>query len=138
VKVVPDTMIWLSYCTLENSYRHRLIKRAVRQRVRFYVSEWILGELEVALIEDLGRTRRYATLARRAVLRIAKLVDLPTVTPSFVPADPNDDPIVQTALTAKADYLVTADAEILYVGKVQDVEILTAAQFEERLGSLTQ
>jgi uncharacterized protein len=67
------------------------------------------------------------------VLRIAKLVPLPPSPGRFVPGDPGDDPVVQTALAAKADYLVTADKEILKLVKVQNVEILTAAQFANRL-----
>jgi uncharacterized protein len=133
VKAVVDTMLWVSYCTLKDGYRHRLIERARRQRVRLYVSEYILDELTTVLVEDLGRTRRYASLARRAVQRIAKTIDLPPSSRRHVPDDPKDDAIVQTALTAKADYLVTADAAIIQLGKVQDVEILSVAHFEEKL-----
>ena len=135
MKVVLDTMIWVSYCTLQDGHRHRLIERARRQRVRFFISEYILNELETALTDDLELSRRFAALARRAVLRIAKVVDIPASTDSFVPGDSNDDPIVQTALTSKADYLVTADKEILDVGKAEDVEIVTAQAWEEMLGS---
>jgi putative PIN family toxin of toxin-antitoxin system len=134
VKVVPDTMVWLSYCTLKESYRHRLIEHARRQRVRFFVSDYILQELVSTLVEDLGRTQRYAMLARRAVLRIAKLVELPPAIRRHVPGDPHDDPIVQTALTAKADYLVTADRQILNLSKVEDVEIITPTQLGDKLG----
>ena len=133
MKVVLDTMLWVSYCTLKDGYRHRLIERARRKRVRFFVSEYILDELESALIEDLELSTRFAALARRIVLRIAKVVDLPSSTTSLVPGDPNDDPIVQTALVGKADYLVTADKEILKVGKVEDVDILTPQQWEDLL-----
>jgi putative PIN family toxin of toxin-antitoxin system len=133
VKVVADTMIWVSYCTRKGGYRYRLIERAKRQGVRFFVSEYILDELSDTLVEDLGQTRRYALLACRAVLRIAKLVDLPPAIRRYVPGDPDDDPIIQTALSAKVNYLVTADAEILDLAKVEDVEIITAEQFEERL-----
>jgi putative PIN family toxin of toxin-antitoxin system len=133
VKAVVDTMLWVSYCTRKDGYRHRLIERARRHRVRLFVSEYILGELFDTLVEDLRRSRRYATLACRTVARLAKLVELPPSIGRHVPGDVHDDPIVQTALSAKADYLVTADAEILTLGHVRDVAILTAAQFEERL-----
>ena len=133
MKVAPDSRIWVSYCTLKDGFRHRLIERARRQRVRFFVSECILDELVDVLVEGLGRTRRYASLARRAVLRIAKIIALPLSPGQFVPGDPGDDPVVQTALAAKADYLITADKEILKLVKVQDVEILTPAQFANRL-----
>lgn len=118
---------------MKSGYRHALIERARRKRVRFYVSEFMLDELAETLVEDLKCTRRYAALACRAVQRIAKLVELPASIPSRVPGDPDDDPIVQTALSGKVHYLVTADKEILRLGKVRDVEIVTARQFEERL-----
>ena len=135
MKVVPDTMLWVSYCTLRDGYRHRLIERARRRRVRFFVSEHILQELADTLSEDLGRSRRYVWLARRAVLRIARLVELPPHTPRYVPGDPNDDPIIQTALAARVHYLITADRELLKLKKIHSVEIVTAQTFYELLGS---
>jgi uncharacterized protein len=133
MKVVADTMIWVSYCTLKDGFRHRLIEQARRQRVRFFVSAYILKELTDTLIEDLGLTKRFAFLARQSVARLSKEVVLPEAIEAFVEADINDDPIVQTALSAKADYLVTADREILRLGKVRDVEIITAEMFADLL-----
>src|ERR1043165_5619631 len=124
-------MLWVSYCTLADSYRRRLIEQARRKRVRIFVSEYILQELTKTLIEDLGRSKRYAWLARRSVLRVARLVDLPAQATQHVPSDPNDDPIIQTALTAKVHYLITADRELLMLKKVHSVEIITAKRFEE-------
>lgn len=133
MKAVPDTMLWVSYCTRGHGYRHRLIQRACRHRVRLFVSPYILDELTKVLTEDLARSRRFVYLARRAVLRIAKLVTLPPAIRPRVPGDPNDDPILQTAVSAKADYLITADNELLSVGKVEDVEIIAPTQFDRLL-----
>ena len=133
MKVVADTMMWVSYCTSKNGFRHRLIERARRQRVRFFVSGYILDELTDTLVEDLELSKRFARLARQAVLRAATQITLPDVIGSFVERDPDDNPIVQTALSAKADYLVTADTVMLRLHKVQDVQIITAERFEELL-----
>jgi predicted nucleic acid-binding protein len=103
--------------------------------VRLFVSDYILQELSDTLVEDLDQSRRYATLACQAVKRKAKLVELPPSVTRYVPGDPKDDPIVQTALSAKADYLVTADQQILKVGKVQGVRMITAVQFDQLLAS---
>ena len=105
-------MIWVSYCTRQAGYRHRLVEYALKKRVRFFTSEYILDELAGVLIEDLGLPRRYGLMARRAVSRIAKAIVLPQRIPRRVPEDCDDDPIVQTALSAKVDYLVTADTHI--------------------------
>lgn len=126
-------MLWVSYCTRGEGYRHRLIERARRQRVRFYVSAYILDELRKVLTEDLRRSRRFAFLAQRAVLRIAQLVALPPAVRSRVPGDPSDDPIVETAISSKADYLITADDQLLCMEKIQGVAIIRPEQFEHLL-----
>jgi putative PIN family toxin of toxin-antitoxin system len=133
MKAVFDTMIWVSFATRLDGYRHRLVTRARNARVRIFVSNYILDELTEVLTEDLHRNRRYAFLARRAILRIAKKVSLPQNIRPWVSADPDDDPIIQTALSAGVDYLVTADAELLKLRKVQGVELMDAAQFERLL-----
>jgi putative PIN family toxin of toxin-antitoxin system len=138
VKVVPDTMLWVSYCTLAGGFRQKLIDRARRNRARLFVSDYILKELTDTLIEDLGRSRRFAWLARRAVLRAARLVKLTAHVIRHVETDPADDAIVQTALTAKADYLVTADKELLRLKNVLNTEIITANRFAEILDAASE
>jgi predicted nucleic acid-binding protein len=123
----------VSYCTFADGYRHRLIKQAKRRRFRLFVSSFIVNELREVLVEALGCSRRYASLACRAVLRIARHVKISLPTPRHVPGDPNDDPIVQTAVGAGAHYLVTADKELLGLKKVRSVEIISLRRFEELL-----
>ena len=133
MKVVLDTMLWVSYCTRHNGSRHRLINRALKSKVRLFVSDYILDELSDVLREELNETARFVHLARRAVLRRAKRVRLPKHIRSFVPDDPKDNPVVQTAFSSKSDYLVTADALLLAMGKIQDVEIISVRTFADLL-----
>ena len=51
----------------------------------------------------------------------------------WVPADPEDDKFIETALLGGARIIVSGDRHLLALGKVQEVEILTARQFLERL-----
>ena len=67
------------------------------------------------------------------IWRLALVVDLPPALRSYVTADPGDNPIIQTALTGKADCVVTADKALLALGKVQDVEIISLDDFASRL-----
>lgn len=133
MKVVLDSMMWFSYVSNRDGQRYRIIERARKARVRLFVSDYILEEVVKALREERGESARFARLAREAILRRAKPVELPSIIPPFVPGDPDDDAIVQTALTAKADYLVTADKLLLDLGKVHDVEIISMREFAERL-----
>jgi putative PIN family toxin of toxin-antitoxin system len=133
MKVVLDSMMWFSYVSNRDGRRYRIIERAWKARVRLFVSDYILEEVVEALRAERGESARFARLAREAILRRAKPVDLPGIIPSFVPGDPDDDAVVQTALTAKADYLVTADKVLLRLGKVRDMEIISVRTFAERL-----
>lgn len=88
-----------------------------------------LNEFVNTLTEHLELSKRTANNSRQTVEILAKTVNLPPNIPRFVDRDPKDDAIVQTALSAKADYLVTADQEILKLKKVGNVAIITAAEF---------
>jgi putative PIN family toxin of toxin-antitoxin system len=133
MKAVLDTMLWVSYCTRRDGSRHRLIDRALKAKVRLFVSDYILDELSEVLRQELKESARYVHLARRAVLRRAKRVALPTQIRSFVPGDPKDDAVVQTAISSKSDYLITADSVLLDLGKVQNVDIISVKTFAQRL-----
>ena len=54
--------------------------------------------------------------------------------PRYVPDDEKDNAIVETAIRAKADYLVTADKLMLKLRKVGNVTIITAMEFARLLG----
>lgn len=60
------------------------------------------------------------------------VADLPT--PEAVPSDPNDNPMVATAVAARADYLVTGDRRHLRpLGSYGDVRIMSVRTFRELL-----
>jgi putative PIN family toxin of toxin-antitoxin system len=99
----------VSYATHAGGARSRAIERAIRHRVRLITSEYILTEVERVLCEKLGMSRRLARLALASLRRKCSVVSLPLPAAEFVAADPDDDRIVQTALTGKADCVVTAD-----------------------------
>ena len=136
MKVVIDTMMWVSFTTHPRGFRSRLIEAALERRVRFFVSKYQLDEFVNTLLEHIGVSRRFASKSRKTLEILARTVALPPRIPRFVERDPKDDALVQSALTAKADCLVTDDQEVLKLKKVSNVEIITAAEFARRLGWL--
>ncbi len=134
MKVVIDTMMWVSFTTHPHGFRSKLVDEAMKRRVRFYVSRYQLDEFVNTLLEHFSLPRRFANNSRQALEILAKTVKLPSVIPRFVERDPKDDAIIQTAVTARANYLVTADQEILKLKKVGNVTIITAAEFARLLG----
>jgi putative PIN family toxin of toxin-antitoxin system len=133
MKVVPDTMMWVSFATHADGARSQAIERAIGHRVRLFTSEYVLAEVERTLQEKMGESRRLARHAVASIRRRCTVVALPLPAGQYVAGDPGDDAIVQTALTAKADYIVTADKTLLELAKVQDVEIISLDEWLSRL-----
>lgn len=134
MKVVADTMIWVSYFSNERSFRHRLLHEAIRRRVRLFVSGYLSDELRNVLVRDLEFTPHDAKRACQKLLRVCQTIELSAVLPSHVPADEKDNAIAETAIRAKADYLVSADREILKLKKIGNVTIVTDLEFARQLG----
>ena len=65
MKVVPDTVMWVSYATHADGARSRAIERAIGHRVRLITSEYILTEVERVLALNLSQQQ----LARLAGVR---------------------------------------------------------------------
>jgi uncharacterized protein len=133
MKVVPDTMMWVSFATHADGPRAQLIEHALRHRVRLFTSDYILDEVKRVLGDYQNLPRSFVRRTSRAIRRLAVVVDLPAASRSYISADPNDNPVIQTALSGKADCLVTADKALLALGKVHDVEIISLTQFAIRL-----
>jgi uncharacterized protein len=133
MKIVPDTMMWVSYATHGDGPRALAIDRALRHRARLFTSEYILREVERVLGEIQESPRAFVRQTLRMIRRLATVVELPSVIKPMVADDPDDDPVIQTALTGKADFILTADKALLALRKVQDVEIISLNEFLLRL-----
>jgi putative PIN family toxin of toxin-antitoxin system len=94
------------------------------------------------LLEELDRVLQYPRLHRyydaetrlRFVALIAALsetVDLPDEVPCIC-RDPADDWVIACAVVGGADVIVSGDHDLLNLGQVSDVPIISARQFLER------
>lgn len=100
------------------------------------VSEPILAEVEVVtarpeVLRKLGVTPREARaivvrLRRRAVLVRPDLV-------IHMSRDPTDDKFLECAVAGGADYLVSADADLLSLREIQGIPIVDAPTFWQAL-----
>src|SRR5689334_18467866 len=121
-RVVLDSSVLVSAFLTPHGTVVRLLREPVRSRYQLYLSEYILTETAETLLSK-SRLRRYIaypdTAVRdyiRSLLTQAEIVaDLPTL--RVVADDPRDDPIIATAVSSGADYLVTGDrAHLLPLG----------------------
>ena len=95
------------------------------------ISEFILDELQRTLRDKFdfpdADIRAVATFLRSASINVA-----PTELPAHSCRDPDDIPILGTAVAGQADFLITVDRDLLALGTFRDTEILRPRDFWER------
>ena len=113
-----------------------LIEMAGNEQVRLFTSRALVEELETTLTKPklalaLGRLGVGPT---DLIARYHVLSDL--VRPKPVPRmsrDPDDDHVIACALAARADFIITGDDDLLMLGDVSGVRIVTVGSFLENV-----
>ena len=94
----------------------------------------------IGLIEELARTLAYPKFAQQIatyghtaielIERYARVAELvaPSPLPQPISRDPDDDLVIATALAARADLIVSGDADLLVLGQHRGIHIVTPTQ----------
>ena len=96
--------------------------------VTHVTSEHVLKESEAILVSKFGRTRQFARSKARLLSKLSDVVKPARVEP--VSRDPDDDQVLAGAVAGRADYLVTADDDLLVIKEHCGVRIVSPAEFE--------
>jgi putative PIN family toxin of toxin-antitoxin system len=127
MKVFFDTNVYVAEALLGDAAA-RMLEATSKASWRILSSSHVLDEIERVMVERLGFSRRLALLTRRRARRRGILVK-PASSRHQVLADPEDSPILQAALTAGADYLVTNDADLLALSPYEGLRILSMSDY---------
>jgi putative PIN family toxin of toxin-antitoxin system len=131
ISAVLDTNVLISGLLFPKSLPSTLLDAVVEPRFELILSEYILEEVEQVLsrIPGVSVTTRQAAL--RFLVEISQMVT--PVEGSWKVRDPNDRPILGTAVAGKADYLVTGDKDILVLREVGSTRVVTVRAFASAL-----
>jgi len=124
-RVVFDTNMYVMAAPPKHNYASYWLtaaEPAPTQRLHLFVSEPILTELTDVLTSkfetDPEMVREYVDSIRH----MATVVK-PTETVSVVDRDPDDNKILECALAAQADYVITADKDLLKLKRFRGIAI---------------
>jgi putative PIN family toxin of toxin-antitoxin system len=136
VRVVLDTNVAIA-ALLWRGTPFELLGHAIEGRLQCFASAPLIEELERVLGYDklAGRVASLNTTIADLVadyLELVELVALADITPA-VSADPDDDALLATALSADAQMIVSGDAHLLNLKHYQGIAIVTAAECLLRL-----
>jgi len=131
MKVFFDTCVYAAEALLGGG-AEKMLEATERASWRISASAYLLDELERVLTEKLHFSDRLARLSRQRVARRAVLSD-PPPSRHLVPDDPADSPILQAALAAGADYLVTNDRHLLALHPYEGLRIISMTDYFQLL-----
>lgn len=136
MRIVIDTNVVIAGMLWHGPPR-RLLEAAVEGTIRLTTSAGMLEELAQALTYPrLARRLSEQRLSASAVVaRYALLSDVvaPASIPATVLSDPDDDQVLACALAARADLIVSGDADLLNMKSYQAIPVIAAAEALKRL-----
>jgi putative PIN family toxin of toxin-antitoxin system len=129
--LVLDSNVYIS-AVLFGGRPRRIIEAALAGKVRLAASEFILEEIAGVL-----RGKKFklpAAAAREVVSEIASLAGIfaPVEKISLLEEDPADNRILECALAAGADVIVSGDKHLLALKTFRDMPILSPAECLEK------
>jgi len=128
LQVVLDTNVLLS-AILFGGRPRQVLESAIEGGIRLYISEPIIAELE-----GLLRRPKFHFNSRLIQNIISELIGIaewvePQSTIRVVVEDPADNRILECAIEAKAQYLVTGDNHLLRLKEYGEITIVNPDQF---------
>ena len=127
MKVVFDTNVFVSALTLPDGRGDQALRKIVEGEDSLALSKQILDELLSVLARKFARNRE--ELARVAVFlsNLGEIVE--PVESLTVLADEPDNRIVECALAANAQLIVTGDRAMLALGEYQGIRIVSLSAY---------
>lgn len=129
--VVLDANIYVSALAFGGKPK-RAFQLGITRRVDVAISDPIRTEVLRTLRDKLLWSEDRLTEASSLIGTAARTV-VPTVALHVVKRDPDDDRVLECAVAAKAQLIVTGDSDLLDIGEYEGIEIVQVAEFLNRI-----
>ena len=125
MKVVIDTNVLIDGIRDEYSYQKRIIDEVVAGQIEAYANRQTLQENKL-IMKQLIDNPEYEGIINDFFAQVNWVYNRRQVN---VVRDPEDNKILESAVEAEADYLITSDNDLLSLEKYQNVKIVNPSQF---------
>jgi putative PIN family toxin of toxin-antitoxin system len=140
MRVLLDTNVLISFLlvTRDASPVRAVVRAAVAQTFTLLLPAAVIAELARKVSTSAYLAQRVPREDAEALAELLQSVteDVPAITEGIprLSRDPKDDYLLAYAAVGRADFLVTGDKDLLSLGTVAGVEIISPADFARRLG----
>ena len=129
-RVTLDSNVYLSGFVFGGKPQ-RILEMAIDGEIEVAISDPIIQEVRRHLLGKFGWSEPRAAEAIESIAEFAKHVT-PTETIDTVPTDPDDNRVLECAVTAGSQTIVTGDDDLLRLVDFRGIEIVTVANFVTR------
>jgi putative PIN family toxin of toxin-antitoxin system len=133
MKVFFDSNAYIAEALLGGA-AEQMIAATIAARWRIFLHPQVLEEIERILVDKLRFSSRLARMTRNRVRRRSILVNPPAPRHS-VPADPADSAILQAAIAAGVDLLITNDKHLLALNPYEGIRLISMTDYIDLLKS---
>jgi hypothetical protein len=131
-KVVLDTNALISGLLWEGN-EATIIEKAEKKEIQLFISPKILKELEGVLKREkfTKRLKDKEYTVEKAVAKIALIATLiePNINISEIKEDPDDNRVLECAVSADVDFIISGDNHLLSLKRYSGIAIITASEF---------
>ncbi len=128
LRVTADSNIYISSLLSRRGSPFALLELARAGKLRLAVSNAILNEVAEVLERKFDWPPDDIAEVRRQIERFAQKVR-PAVTLDVVKEDPDDNHILECAISAGSDFVVSGDKDLLRLGRYDSIRILNPSDF---------
>lgn len=125
MKVVLDTNVLINGFKDDNSYEKKIIDAVIAGEIESYANKQTLRENR-SISAQLINNDEYKNQLNDLFTQINWVVNRRQIR---IVEDPEDNKILESAVEAEADFLITSDNALLKLEKYQNVQIINPAQF---------
>ncbi len=131
MRIVVDTNV-IASAVFFGGKPYQLLHYIMEKRVDVVASKEIVDEYEGIV---LRLRQKYPSISTRIPLQeiISRFEIIRVSSDIHVSRDPDDDKFISCAVEGKCLYIVSGDSDLLSIGNYGDIEILTVADFLNRL-----
>ena len=128
--VVLDTNVLISSIFWEKGNSHKIVDIAIEQKITNFTSPEMLNELARVLRQKFKQTEEYIESQLALIANYSQIIE-PKIKANVVPEDAKDNMIIECALSADADYIITGDKHLLKLKEYKGIKILAPKEFLE-------
>lgn len=126
-RVTLDSNIYISALVFGGKPK-RVLEMAIEGRVEIAISDAIIEEVRRHLPAKFGWSDERTTEAVESINEYAVHVT-PSLQIDAVPADPDDNRVLECAVEAASDVIVSGDLDLLRIGSYAGIPIQTVSAF---------